>query len=200
MSTSPQPLYYNSDQRHVRIIELLNTRRLEFRSKPSNTTRGLYEMITKYVDPKYKIVELGSFAGVSSELFALFCDQLYCVDRWEPYREIKEIDKLATAEQRFDSMHKNYNHIVKLKMDSLDAASQFAGGSIDMLYMATDQSSEQVERDIDAWLPKIKNGGFIAGHDFNMPTVFNVVTQHFNPTSIEIFNDTSWITSVKNRL
>ena len=85
-------------------------------------------------------------------------------------------------------------------MDSLDAASQFAGGSIDMLYMDTDHSSEQVEREIDAWLPKIKNGGFIAGHDFNMPTVFNVVTQHFNPTSIEIFNDTSWITSVKNRL
>jgi predicted O-methyltransferase YrrM len=200
MSASPQPLYYNSDQRHVRIIELLNTRRLEFKRKQSNTTRGLYEMITKYVDPKYKIVELGSFAGVSSELFALFCAKLYCVDRWEPYREIKDNDKLATAEQRFDSMHKNYSHIVKLKMDSLDAASQFAGGSIDMVYIDTDHSSEQVEREIDAWLPKIKNSGFIAGHDFNMPTVFNVVTQHFEPTLIEIFNDTSWITSVKNTL
>lgn len=200
MSASQQPHYYNSDQRHVRILELLNARRLEFKRKQSNTTRGLYEMITGYVDPKYKIVELGSFAGVSSELFALFCAKLYCVDRWEPYREIKDNDKLATAEQRFDSMHKNYSHIVKLKMDSLDAASQFADGSIDMVYIDTDHSSEQVEREIDAWLPKIKNSGFIAGHDFNMPTVFNVVTQHFDPTLIEIFNDTSWITSVKNTL
>jgi len=200
MSTSPPPVYYNSDRRHVRITELLNTRRLEFKRKQSNTTRGLYEMITKYVDPKFQIVELGSFAGVSSELFALFCTKLYCVDRWESYREIKDVDKLVTAEQRFDSMHKNYDHIVKLKMDSLDTASQFAGGSIDMLYMDTDHSSEQVEREIAAWLPKIKNSGFIAGHDFNMPTVFNVVTQHFDPTMIEIFNDTSWITSVRNTL
>jgi len=200
MSASQPPLYYNSDQRHVRILELLNTRRLEFKRKQSNTTRGLYEMITGYVDPKYKIVELGSFAGVSSELFALFCSKLYCVDRWEPYREIKDNDKLATAEHRFDGMHKNYSHIVKLKMDSLDAASQFAGGSIDMVYIYTDHSSEQVEREIAAWLPKIKNSGFIAGHDFNMPTVFNVVTQHFDPTMIEIFNDTSWITSVRNTL
>ena len=36
--------------------------------------------------------------------------------------------------------------------------------------------------------------------DINMPTVFNVVTQYFDPTMIELFNDTSWITRKHNKL
>ena len=87
-----------------RINELLNTKRLEFKHKQSNTTAGLYQLIKKYVNSTHTVVELGSFAGVSSELFALHCEKLYCIDPWQPYWEINEINKISDAEKKFDGM------------------------------------------------------------------------------------------------
>jgi predicted O-methyltransferase YrrM len=185
---------------HNRINELLNTKRLEFKYKQSNTTKGLYDLIIKYVTPETTMVELGSFAGVSSELFALHCKKLYCVDPWLPYWEITDQEKIQTAESQFDSMMKRYTNVVKYKMNSTDASSQFEKHSLDLVYIDSDHSSENVSREIHLWVDKIKTDGFIAGHDFNLPTVFNVVTKHFDPTFIEIFNDTSWIVGVNNRI
>lgn len=183
-----------------RITELLVTPRLEFKHKQSNTTKGLYELICKYVNPTDTVVELGSFAGVSSELFALHCSKLYCVDKWEPYWEITQQEFMNIAEQRFDSMTKNYTNVVKLKMDTIDAADRFDDNSIDLIYIDNDHSSDRVKKELETWLPKIKDNGFISGHDINMPTVFNVVTQYFNPTMVEVFNDTSWITRKTHKL
>lgn len=183
-----------------RIAELLVTPRLDFKHKQSNTTKGLYEMVCKYVNPIDTVVELGSFAGVSSELFALHCSKLYCVDKWEPYWEINQQEYMNVAEQRFDSMTKNYTNVVKLKMDTIDAVKQFEDNSIDLIYIDSDHSSDRVKKELEAWLPKITPDGFISGHDINMPTVFNVVTQYFNPTLIEVFNDTSWITRKYSKL
>jgi predicted O-methyltransferase YrrM len=183
-----------------RVEELLNTKRLEFKYKQSNTTKGLYDLITKYVTPETIMVELGSFAGVSSELFALHCKQLYCVDPWLPYWEITDHEKIQTAEIQFDSMRKNYTNIVKYKMTSSDASYEFAPHSLDLVYIDSDHSSENVEKEINLWVDKIKSNGVIAGHDFNLPTVFNVVTKYFDPTFIEIFNDASWIVSIDKRI
>ena len=66
-----------NDYRQDRIDILLQSKRLEFKNKQSNTTKGLYELITKYVNKESVIVELGSFSGISSELFALHCKKLY---------------------------------------------------------------------------------------------------------------------------
>lgn len=176
-----------------RIEKLLQTPRLEFKHKQSNTMLGLYHMINKHIKQEHIVVELGSFAGVSSELFALHCDTLYCVDRWEPYWEISQDDKMLTAEKKFDTMMLNYKNIVKIKQDSIEAAKTFADESIDVIYIDSDHSSERVKAELDAWLPKVKSTGYIAGHDINMPSVFNVVMRRFDPTMVEFFNDTSWI-------
>ena len=181
-----------------RINVLLNTKRLEFKYKQSNTTKGLYDLIEKYVKTDYTVVELGSFAGISSELFALHCKTLYCVDPWQPYWEISDNKTLFDAEKKFDNMCINYTNIIKKKMSSEYAAGYFKNHDIDMDYIDSDHSSENVEKEIKLWFNKIKKDGFISGHDINLPTVFNTVTKYFDPTFIELFNDTSWIVSVKH--
>lgn len=183
-----------------RIQELLNTKRLEFKYKQSNTTKGLYDLILKYVSAETVMVELGSFAGVSSELFAIHCKQLYCIDPWLPYWEINDQNKISDAELKFNAMSLNYDNIIKYKMRSEEACNLFTDNTVDLVYIDSDHSSENVEREIKLWINKIKVNGFIAGHDFNLPTVFNVVTKHFDPTFIEIFNDTSWIVSTNKRV
>lgn len=183
-----------------RINELLNTKRLEFKYKQSNTTKGLYDLITKYVTKETNIVELGSFSGVSSELFALHCKTISCVDPWLPYWEINDTNTMYDAEVKFDVMSKKYSNIIKYKMKSDEASILFAENTIDIVYIDSDHSSENVEKEIQLWIGKIKSDGYIAGHDFNLPTVFNVVTKYFDPTFIEIFNDTSWIVKVDKKI
>ena len=85
-------------------------------------------------------------------------------------------------------------------MMSDQAVNLFEDNTIDIVYIDDDHSSEQVEKEIKLWYPKIKKTGYMAGHDINMPTVFNVVTKYFDPTMIEFFNDTSWIVSVNNKI
>ena len=174
-----------------RINELLNTKRLEFKHKQSNTTDGLYQLIKKYVNSTHTVVELGSFAGVSSELFALHCEKLYCVDPWKPYWEINEINKIIDAEKKFDGMSENYNNIVKKKMSSNDASVHFENYSLDLVYIDSDHSSENVEKEIKLWYSKIKKDGYISGHDYGREDINQAIEETIG-TPDHIFVDSSW--------
>ena len=64
-----------------RLIVLLNTPRMFWvELKNENTTAGLFHFIQKYLDENSVGVEVGSFQGVSSEIFAMFVGHLTCVD------------------------------------------------------------------------------------------------------------------------
>lgn len=49
---------------------------------------------------------------------------------------------------------------------SWDAATFYEDKSLDFVMIDADHSYGSVRRDIDAWLPKVKPGGIIAGHDY----------------------------------
>ncbi|HUJ02269.1 MAG TPA: class I SAM-dependent methyltransferase [Rhizomicrobium sp.] len=55
------------------------------------------------------------------------------------------------------------------RMTSLDAAATFADGTFDWVYIDGDHSYEAVRADLEAWAPKMKKGGFIAGDDYIWP-------------------------------
>jgi hypothetical protein len=52
---------------------------------------------------------------------------------------------------------------------SVDAAANFPNGSLDFVFIDADHSYEGVRRDIEAWLPKVKPGGLLAGDDYCYP-------------------------------
>lgn len=58
---------------------------------------------------------------------------------------------------------------------SLDAVRQFEDGSLDFVFIDADHSTESVSADIKVWLPKIRQGGFITGHDYDWATVRDAV-------------------------
>lgn len=56
-----------------------------------------------------------------------------------------------------------------LRMTSLAAAAQVADGSCDAVFIDADHSCDAVTADILAWLPKVRSGGWIGGHDYDCP-------------------------------
>ena len=50
--------------------------------------------------------------------------------------------------------------------NSWDWGHEYTDGSLDFAFLDGDHSHEGLKKDIAAWLPKVKKGGIIAGHDF----------------------------------
>lgn len=53
-----------------------------------------------------------------------------------------------------------------LHMDSRAAVAGVKDGALDLVFIDADHSYEGVKRDIAAWLPKVRPGGWLGGHDY----------------------------------
>ena len=73
------------------------------------------------------------------------------------------------------------------------AARHIENGSLDFVFVDADHSTEGVSEDIEAWRPKIRPGGWMIGHDFNMRSVRDAVHQHFAPGQIVLADDHVWL-------
>ena len=64
---------------------------------------------------------------------------------------------------------------------SVQAASEYKDKSLDWVFIDGAHEYESVKADIEAWLPKVKQGGAIAGHDFNheYQGIVQAVTESF---------------------
>jgi predicted O-methyltransferase YrrM len=73
---------------------------------------------------------------------------------------------------------------------SWEVANQFDDGSVDFVFIDGDHSYEGCRKDIDAWLPKIRAGGFISGHDYSWPTVKDAIADTIG--AVELRPDDCW--------
>jgi murein L,D-transpeptidase YafK len=56
-----------------------------------------------------------------------------------------------------------------LRGESAAMAANIDDNSLDLVFIDADHSYEGCKHDIKAWLPKVKKGGYISGHDYNHP-------------------------------
>lgn len=61
------------------------------------------------------------------------------------------------------------NHIVIHVGSTELIAREFDAGSLNLAFIDADHSYDSVLADIKAWLPKVKVGGMLCGHDYNPP-------------------------------
>lgn len=151
--------------------------------------------------PNGILVEIGCFAGESTEFFAKSkkFHTIYAIDPWTDldFSSLPDFAKwyqnhdLQSVEDRFDLVCKKYPEIIKVKMTS-EEASKYFKGFIDMIYIDAIHTYEAVKADILLWKKFIKGGGFICGHDYNKdyPGVIEAVNEFGSP---KIFSDNSWM-------
>ncbi len=118
------------------------------------------------------IAEIGVWQG---DFARTICEvtgaHLYAVDPWSPqagYLEAKNnADRLEAAYHTALVNLTLYRHTI-LRMTSLEAAKQVPDRSLDVCYIDGNHLREHVLADIAAWIPKVKVGGLIAGHDYKV--------------------------------
>lgn len=120
-------------------------------------------------------VEVGVWKGHSiSYLANLLRDRnakIYAVDLFEQsyqlptyQTEVNVVDKLYEMNLKAT----NTRHLITdIKEWSHKAASRFEDHSVDFVFLDADHEYQQVKRDITEWLPKVRVGGIIAGHDYH---------------------------------
>lgn len=127
--------------------------------------------------PGAQAVEVGSFMGLSSIVLVNgmlarqnFKAVLHCIDTWRGSEEHQDLDviKQDLLYTRFLNNIQNAGvdaWVKPLRKPSLEAVSQFADASLDMIYIDGDHSEEGCYADLEAWYPKLKPGGVFFGHD-----------------------------------
>jgi len=137
-------------------------------------------------EKKYRVlVELGTWKGHSIMYLAKKLKQqnydfdLYGVDLFDdsPIHENKGNEYLKPQMKYLwdvyneNLIRSNVREVVKdIKKNSWEAANEFENESVDFIFIDADHKYESVVKDIQAWLPKLKVGGVMSGHDYTQPT------------------------------
>jgi len=121
------------------------------------------------------MIEIGCYVGEASRMFLTKAAHLTCVDPWRDYLESADscqglaITHMAEVEAEFDDLARAYGDAIrKIKGTSVEAAELFADGHFDVVYIDAKHEYLDALADIRHWLPKVKPGGLIAGHDYDL--------------------------------
>ena len=106
---------------------------------------------------------------------------LFAVDNWlsqtrRPRSYIETGDNCAVwsnseAKRIYQEAAKRLNQFGKrgqiIKKNAKTAANDFGDGALDLVFLDADHSEIGLTKDIEAWLPKVRPGGWIGGHDYD---------------------------------
>jgi hypothetical protein len=116
--------------------------------------------------------EIGTWEGAYAEQLCKVVPgvHLTCVDPWFAYDAYKEVKndqgRLNAAYQKTVSRLAPFNCTI-LRMTSIEAAQRIPNGSLDFAYIDGNHRAKFVQEDLEAWYPKVRVGGVIAGHDYS---------------------------------
>lgn len=113
-----------------------------------------YEKIAQWLPAGGKAVEVGLWYGRSA-LFMV--EELTKLNKQVEFHSVDSMMPLPVI------LHNRLNY---MHTTSVDAAATFADNSLDFVFIDADHSYENVKQDINAWLPKVRLGGILAGHDY----------------------------------
>jgi predicted O-methyltransferase YrrM len=118
-----------------------------------------------------RIVEVGSWAGLGSTRVLIehakrYDGLIFCVDAF-PEIHLADgcsIDLLEMFKRNVELFEVG-DRLTAIRSDSAGAAKNFDDGSVDAVYIDGDHSRQGVLRDLAAWIPKVRPGGIVIGHD-----------------------------------
>lgn len=120
------------------------------------------------------IVEIGTWVGHMTVHMGKYAKanngMVMAVDNFKgtgsPLEEVcKNSNPREMLEQNLKAFKVN-DYVTIKEGDSPEISKQFEDNSIDLVFIDGDHRYSSVVKDIKSWFPKVKKGGFIAGHDY----------------------------------
>ena len=139
------------------------------------------------------LIEIGSYQGESTAEFAKRFKTVIAVDPWVcgyDNNDAASSNNGDIVENAFDERMSEFTNVTKKKMKSLEYAELIEDSSVDIVYLDGDHRHQAVIEDLEAWLPKIKPGGFLTGHDYSK---IKGAISHCDLKPYPIFTDQSWV-------
>lgn len=178
-----------------------------------DTTPGLIDLVQE-ARPR-RVLELGGDRGVSTEVFLLLCEEVVVVDPWDDFPDISfEFDHIEgdaakadfmnmrrTRCQQFLDRNGKYPNLKIIRDYSPKAQTAMAAeytGYFDLVYVDAVHEYQPVIDDVRASWPLVREGGWIAGHDYVLSDgeankVIPAVDFLFGKGNVKVFSDSSWL-------
>lgn len=114
--------------------------------------------------------EIGTEQGAYAEVLCTRNPglRLICVDPWQTYPTYREHVTQSKLDDFFAQTQARLAPygVEFLRLFSVEAAQGVPNGSLDFVYIDANHTLPYVIQDLVAWVPKVRSGGIVAGHDF----------------------------------
>jgi len=167
----------------------------------------IYKERVYYAQENAHFVELGAFLGKSTsymgveihnsnknikfDVIDIFQDTEQVTEKVSKNRQENEtiLDVFLKNTERIKHTI-NKVHVIP----SIEAVKLYEDESIDFMFIDANHEYESIKEDIETWLPKIKLGGYIGGHDYHKtwPGVIQAVNAVIGEHNIKTSN-VSWL-------
>jgi predicted O-methyltransferase YrrM len=156
----------------------------------------LYSYVVKEAPQVAHFVEVGTWKGTSTAYMGVEIInsekniKFDCVDPFIAVGDEQPQYKISHADLKnefIQNMKPLEGHYTLYDIGSLDAVKTYKENSLDFVFIDGSHKYEDVVADIKAWLPKIKKGGFLAGHDysFGWPDVVKAVNDALGKNNLQ---------------
>lgn len=148
---------------------------------------AFYDLMIQTLNKKEysTFVEIGVWKGRSTAYMAERIKDtgahidFYAIDTFEgsPNERLHQKDPdIRTLHQvALTNLHDLLGYVTVVKKSSLEAVENFK--QVDFVFIDATHTYDAVKADLAAWMPKIKPGGFIAGHDYDWKEVARAVDE-----------------------
>ena len=116
------------------------------------------------------------------------CRCKFCAATKESRRRLT----MEQREQRARGIAEKYGRAKLLKVTTNQASRTVSDGAFDFVFIDADHSFEGVSGDIADWMKKVRPGGRLIGHDFNMESVRSAVYGQFSGEQVNEEDDHLW--------
>ncbi len=144
--------------------------------------------------------EIGvAFGGMAEAILTGTPASVVLVDPYAPLIDYRDPLAVATSAEGDAQFQATYARLARferrvtwLRTCSFEAAPLVSDGLLDWAYIDANHSFASVVEDIGLWLPKVRSGGLICGHDYGLYDVKPAVDSIFPSVNLE--DGTVWWT------
>ncbi len=159
----------------LRAVDIRDLEQLDIKENfREGDAKALEQLVGMVLKDNIMIAEVGSWKGFSTSVLAKAVvnhnGKVFAVDHWMGSEEVKHHERLKAVDI-YSIFKRNmialgvWDIVHPMVMDSQTASQIFADGILDLVFIDADHRYESFKKDIWSWLPKLRDGGILCGHD-----------------------------------